>query len=174
VAYNRHACGEEQVSRLLIETGANIEAQDNEGSTALIEATWKGREEAMQLLLEKRANIEAQDYDGCTALITAAMTGSGEAVRLLFSKGANIEAQDSDGCTPLFIATKTKKRRAVQALLESGADFETARSFAIREGRKDIVRFFDLYEEQCGREHQSGVVEGYDIWLKQSEYFSEK
>jgi len=49
------------VVRLLLEKGANIEARDNTGRTALHWAAERGREEVVQLLLDKGADIEAED-----------------------------------------------------------------------------------------------------------------
>jgi len=46
--------------KLLLEKGANIEAKDNDGDTALINAAIKGETEMVKLLLEKGANIEAR------------------------------------------------------------------------------------------------------------------
>jgi len=54
--------------KLLLEKGANIEAKDNDGDTALINAAIKGETEMVKLLLEKGANIEAKDNKGETAL----------------------------------------------------------------------------------------------------------
>ena len=53
--------------QLLLDKGTNIEATDNLGKTALIEAAVGGKEEPVLLLQDKGANIEATGNFGKTA-----------------------------------------------------------------------------------------------------------
>ena len=48
---------------LLLDRGANIEAKDTNGNTALRLAVVEGHEDIAQLLLDRRADIEAKDVD---------------------------------------------------------------------------------------------------------------
>lgn len=64
------------MARLLLEKGADIEAEDLDGRTALLEAAGNGQETLVRLLLEKDANVEAKDRRKRTALFKAA--GAGE------------------------------------------------------------------------------------------------
>ena len=47
--------------RLLLEKGADVEAKNQRGRTALIEATSNGHEAVVQLLLEKGSNQEKDE-----------------------------------------------------------------------------------------------------------------
>ena len=63
--------GDLEMVQLLLENGANIEARDQRGETALMMAIRKDDLEMVQLLLEHGANIEARDQRGETALMIA-------------------------------------------------------------------------------------------------------
>ncbi|KAL6887036.1 hypothetical protein GGI43DRAFT_264528 [Trichoderma evansii] len=100
--YGHHA-----IVKLLVEKGANIEAKDSDGRTALLWAAEKGHQATVKLLVEKGADIEAKDSDGLTPLSFAAENGHQATVELLVEKGADIEAKDSDGRTPLSWAAES-------------------------------------------------------------------
>ena len=59
--YVAAARGYETVIRLLIDSGADIEARDYEGSTPLCEVTKNYHEIMITLLLEKGVNINQRD-----------------------------------------------------------------------------------------------------------------
>jgi hypothetical protein len=76
--------GYETVIQLLLKTGANIEAQDENGRTALHMAAVAGREALVQLLLKTEADVKAKDKDKHTARdIVVAMVGHEGVVELL-------------------------------------------------------------------------------------------
>jgi|EP01044_Picomonas_judraskeda_P000600 hypothetical protein len=55
--------------RALLACGADVDAEDDAGSTALHFAAEFGREEAVQLLVESGADLEARDDTGQSALV---------------------------------------------------------------------------------------------------------
>ena len=87
----------------LLEAGANMEATNNYGATALIGAAQSGYENIVKLLLEAGANMEATNAYGYTALIGAAVNGEADIVKLLLDAGANTEATDKYGNTALMM-----------------------------------------------------------------------
>lgn len=131
----------------LLQRGANIEAKDNSGSTALIWAAVRGQTGIVKVLLDKGANIEAKRNDGETALIWAAEAGKSDTIRLLRDRGANVEARSRGGNTALIYAAGRGYTDAVKLLLAKGADIEakgdggdSALIDAAREGDTDTVK----------------------------------
>lgn len=61
--------GDLETTRLLLEKGADLEAADDRGWTALIWAAWAGRKEVLQIPKEKGANLDlGTDQENRTAL----------------------------------------------------------------------------------------------------------
>jgi ankyrin repeat protein len=75
------------VARLLAR-GANPNAADKDGDTALIEAARYGRIDVVKLLLDRGANVARKGRDGRTALAVAKDI---ETADLLISRGANVD-----------------------------------------------------------------------------------
>jgi ankyrin repeat protein len=71
------------VVRLLLEKGADVEAKDNNGGTALYRAAGSGHEAMVRLLLEKGADVEAKNNNGWMALYRAAGSRHEAVVQLL-------------------------------------------------------------------------------------------
>ena len=78
----------EKALRCLLDNGANANAADGDGITALIFAAQAGHTEIITLLLEKGASVSAANKDGTTALMEAAREGYIGIARLLIEKGA--------------------------------------------------------------------------------------
>ena len=64
------AVGAEAIVLLLLKNGAQIDAQDLEGNSALMEASWEGHVSVISTLLDNQANINLQE--NCQATLTAA------------------------------------------------------------------------------------------------------
>ena len=125
----------------LLQRGANVNARDEDGYTALIIVSFVGdpQDEVMrvhpieflQLFLKRGANVNLAGADGETALMTAAQ-GSPQAVRLLLAKGARINAQTKAGETALMRAVMWECEgpcndpETVQMLLARGANSNLA------------------------------------------------
>ena len=60
--------GHLEAARALLERGADVNAADRIGWTALMEAASKGRPELVRMLLDYGANVQAQSQTGWTAL----------------------------------------------------------------------------------------------------------
>ena len=135
--------------RRLIESGANIETKNRNGSTPLMIACGKGHESIVRLLIEKGADIEAQDNDGWNALMIASLTKGTSIAELLLERGANIEAHDHvEAMTCLMIACERGNESLVRLLFDKGANIEALDAtqtnpllFACSEGHESIVKF---------------------------------
>jgi len=114
--------------RLLIDRGADVNAQNDFGSTALM---WSVADPAkVRLLLDHGANVNLLARSGRTALIIAGFTNpSAEVVRLLLAKGAKVDVMDTRHVTPMNAATFGNDLETVKLLIAAGADIETPDTF---------------------------------------------
>ena len=108
----------------LLESGADIEAKDKYGYTALWWATIIGHQSTIECLLDRGANIEAKDKHGYTALYWTLFNSHQSTFECLLDRGANIEAKDKDGYTALWWAARNGHKSVVEYLLGRGADIE--------------------------------------------------
>jgi ankyrin repeat protein len=120
--------GSLEAMRLLLDHGADVNAQNGFGSTALM---WSVSDAAkVRLLLDHGAEVNTTARTGRTALIIAAFTNpSAEVVRLLLAKGAKVDVMDKRHVTPLNGATFGNDTATVRLLLEAGADMDTPDTF---------------------------------------------
>ena len=104
----------------LLTRGADVNARDSYGFTALMAAAGNGRTETRIVagLLNKGADINAEASDGSTALMIAAEHGHAETVLALLSHdGIKVNAARSNGFTALMLATLYGCTKTVLALL---------------------------------------------------------
>ena len=88
--------------RLLLDRGADVNAANPSGATALM---WAGGDLGkIRLLLDRGANPNLRAKDGSTALVTAARFGNAGAMRLLLARGADPRASANGTLDLLRIA----------------------------------------------------------------------
>ncbi|MGQ0766484.1 MAG: ankyrin repeat domain-containing protein [Gemmatimonadota bacterium] len=109
--------------RLLLRQGADVNAAQGDGMTALHWAAARGDAPQVRMLVFAGARLEALTRNGSyTALHLAARAGRATAVRALLDAGANARAATtSGGATPLHLATGNGNVDAIGALLDKGA-----------------------------------------------------
>jgi ankyrin repeat protein len=76
------------ITRRLLEHGADVNAGGNDQSSPLHVAAQRGRVEVVRVLLEHGANLGAENKDGKTALQVASDRGRDEVMKLLSEHGA--------------------------------------------------------------------------------------
>lgn len=136
-----------------LEQGANINAKDYRGLTALMLASYNREIKTIQFLLEQGADLDATDNNGKTALMLAAWKGNFIAIKLLVEQGANIDAQDNNGNTALMNASWCGHFDTVRYLLEKGANVEainkkgkTALALAYNKNRSEIINIINEFQ----------------------------
>lgn len=93
------------VATLLLQAGANVNAENDFGETALDQAAQFGSKATLLLLLAHGANIAHKNAFGKTALHLAAESSHGaDAVAILLAHGAPVNARDDEGKTPLALS----------------------------------------------------------------------
>lgn len=86
----------------LLKRGAQVNAKNNRGETALFHAL-AGEDDAItDALIKAGADIHARDKQGVTLLMTAAQNGNEKYVRFLLDKGADVNERDNLGETALM------------------------------------------------------------------------
>ncbi len=100
--------------RALIDCGADVNARNHKGQTALHCAAKAGFVNIVSLLLEHGTEVDLQDDEGQTPLLTALRStiknkdNLREVIRLLAAAGANPNSTDRRGYSPLSIATRKR------------------------------------------------------------------
>jgi ankyrin repeat protein len=150
------AAGDTAAVEQLLQQGADINAQDRFGNTALIMAVQfdkvemvklllrKGADpngagggalltaidgdklEIVKLLLEGGANVDVVENTGTTPLIEAVQRNNSAMVKLLLNKGANPNVRNKNGCSALYMAAGQDDAEFVRLLLDHGADINEA------------------------------------------------
>jgi ankyrin repeat protein len=100
-----------EVPRILLEAGAELDAQDKQGRSALVWAAKRGKSNLTQLLLESGAAVDAPDKKGRSALIYAAAGGEAEVAERLLAHGASPRLSDAAGGTAIAWAHKSPSLR---------------------------------------------------------------
>jgi ankyrin repeat protein len=92
------------VARILLDTGAQLEAPDNQGLTSLHNAALSGHDKIAELLIACGAAVNAKNAKKLTPLHLAALRGHKRAAELLVAAGADVGARDAGGGTPMDVA----------------------------------------------------------------------
>ena len=108
--------GQGVVVQELIAAGADLEAVDRDGNTALWAACYAGQLAIIEQLLDAGANINHQNPDGASALIYAASAGKTDVVALLIAKGARADLTTVDDFTALDLAANPAIIKLLMAL----------------------------------------------------------
>ena len=114
--------GDSEVVEALLDSGADINARDEQNQTALHQAASRGHTPIVKLLLERGADVNAKNLFGQTPLLGPVYRGSLDIVGALLGAGADVDARSElSGQTPL-LTVSTLRTEVVEALLEESAD----------------------------------------------------
>jgi len=135
--------------KALLKQGADVNAAQGDGMTALHWAATNGDAALMQMLLSAGANIRATTrLGGITPLLMASQGGHAQVVAALLAAGADANSSTATGATALMLAARSGNTETVTRLVETGADLnakekgfgQTALMVAAGLDRADVVR----------------------------------
>jgi ankyrin repeat protein len=118
--------GDLTIIQLLLQYGAKLDYQDEDGRTPLHYAVSYGKEEIIRALLVKNTFTGLMDKNGRTPLKAALEKRHFHLVQLLAQFGARIDHQDVEGKTPLHYAVASNDIESVRmliGLLKAGSKF---------------------------------------------------
>ena len=122
--------GDRELVRSLVRDGADVNAAQGDGMSALHWAAARGDVVMAEVLIYAGANLAARTRLGAaTPLHLAGKGGHGAAVATLLTAGADPDALTSTGVTALHFAAASGDVQGVKVLLDHGASVD-AREFA--------------------------------------------
>jgi ankyrin repeat protein len=125
--------GNVEITRLLIENGADVNARDSKGNSVLRRAITEGHPELVALLIDAGADATAVEGDDNALLPLAVQTGDIEVVRMLLDAGADVNDEASTSLVVdifnmqfqapgIHAAAARGMEDILQLLIDNGAD----------------------------------------------------
>src|ERR1019366_8686139 len=104
--------GQVKATRILLDHGALVDAQDSLGNTALMHAAFVNGDtlalatgpKVAKVLVDRGASTAMSNKKGTTPLLSASASGQLEIARLLLAKGATVNQKDKGGSTAIDYA----------------------------------------------------------------------
>jgi ankyrin repeat protein len=127
--------GNLEMTRFLIEHGANLEFLNKQKNTALMIAAGRSKDTdknnintsllIVKKLLEKNADVDVQNAEGKTALMIALEERNDEIAIALIEHGANLDLVDEYGETALIFATRyCNDMKLFEMLIKKNVDMD--------------------------------------------------
>ena len=151
----------------LLKAGADVNATNNYGCTALMAATMSPFTSLhVEKLLEAEADVNMKDKWGRTALIGASMNSCSSNVESLINAGADVHVTDNCGRSPIDYAVEhccgPEHSNVLELLIQAGADTELGCSTILEvKGGFDVIEMkvvnsdlrlvSKLYHKRCTR-----------------------
>jgi predicted LPLAT superfamily acyltransferase len=116
------ALGNIEIMQALIAAGANLNAVNRDGNSALMLATDSNLTESAKVLVNAGADVNLRNHKRYTPLINAVTRGNQEVVKLLLAHKAEINAETAEGRTALMVAYENGSFEMVQLLMDASAN----------------------------------------------------
>ena len=137
-----YVCKDDIKVKLLIRKGADVNAKNRDGLTALMHAAVDGIHGSVKLLLEAGADVNSQNSNcesplhaaaygskvycppcnQCQVILCNAAEGTDQCMELLLSAGADVNLRDVYGHTPLIASALICDVKCLDLLIRSGSD----------------------------------------------------
>ncbi len=155
-----------EATRALIDGGADVDAVQPDGATALHWAAYHDAVELVELLIGAGAGVDAANDYGVTPLGLACENGAAATVTRLLAAGADPNLVRGTGETPVMTCARTGAAAAVRALLAHGADpsavepwhGQTALMWAAGGGHADAGRVLIEHGADVGARSKGGFT----------------
>jgi len=138
-----------QLVLALIKRGADVNAAQGDGMTALHWAVMNDDLELVKALIHSGSHVSAATrLDAYTPILIAARNGNAAVLELLLNAGADAKAPTTNGASPLMLAAASGSADAAKMLLDHGADVnarerdrgETTLMFAAAANRASVIK----------------------------------
>jgi ankyrin repeat protein len=133
--------GDHAQAKNLLRSGADVNALDRDGTSALMHSVIESDVKMMKLLIDSGANVNARNALDSTALMYAATNLA--KTRLLLEAGADVKAKSQRGASPMSVAVTTYGSTPVlKVLTAKGAHPEDRLMTAVaQKGDLEAIRF---------------------------------
>jgi len=132
--------------RLLLDSGAALDARNASGQTPLLYAAYGGFRQVVELLISRGAVVQYQDANGRSPLHFAAREGRPGVVEVLLKNGADPSLKDSQNRTPLEYAILRNRTAVVETMMKlvrydmKGPEGSGLLHAAAAQGHEDMVK----------------------------------
>ena len=140
--------GYRNIAELLVESGANLDAQNRDQRTPLHLACYNEELDVPHFLIHRGSDVNARDTSDWTPLHNASHFGYSDLAQLLIDHGADVNEHGPDRWTPMHLASGSGHLDIIKLLVEKGAHLdskscweETPLGCAAHGGFLDIARF---------------------------------
>ena len=121
--------GDRAAALRLIDTHADVNQPESNGTTALIWAVHQNDVEMVDRLIKAGANVSSTNNYGASAMSEAAIVGNVAILEKLLKAGAKADFPNADGQTALMILARTDNIEAAKLLIRKGADVNATERF---------------------------------------------
>jgi ankyrin repeat protein len=168
--------GDQHAALAFIADGADVNAAEPNGTTALHWAVHSGDLALVDELIQAGADVNAMNDYGASPMSEAAVLGDAAIVASLLDAGADPESPNADGQTALMVVARSSNVDTAKLLLKSGADVNAAEHWrgqnaviwAAAQAQPDMLR---LLLEAGGDSNSRSILNERDRQISQERRF---